>query len=145
MNYSKEYRHKRSQKKYAWKTRGIVGDIDKIFDIYWNTENCNQCGVKLEGNGTNKKCLDHCHKTGEFRKVLCHRCNKNVLSNKIYNTNKSGYHNLYYDTMGERGVYCKIFRAKKHLKVSKIKKNVLVAKFAYILFINWKLKRETKN
>ena len=71
--------------KYAWKMRGVVGDIDKIFDLYWNTENCQCCGIHLEGLGTNKKCLDHCHKTGEFRKIVCHMCNKNELSNKLYN------------------------------------------------------------
>ena len=32
MNYSKEYRHRRSQKKYAWKMRGVVGDLDELFD-----------------------------------------------------------------------------------------------------------------
>ncbi len=139
MNYSKEYRHRRSQKKYAWKMRGVVGDLDELFDLYWNTENCQCCGIHLEGLGTNKKCLDHCHKTGEFRKIVCHMCNKNELSNKLYNTNKSGYHNLYYDNYKDgRWIYCKIFRGKKYMKASVHKKNVLVAKFAYILLINWK-------
>ena len=45
--------------------------------MYINTTNCEECNIELiEGRyGNNKKCLDHCHKTGEFRNVLCQTCN----------------------------------------------------------------------
>jgi len=61
-----------------WKSRGVkCDDWDILYDKYINTTNCEQCDVELvEGNyGSNKKCLDHNHDTGEFRNVLCNLCN----------------------------------------------------------------------
>lgn len=50
---------------------------DEIYDIYISTDICDYCNVELvEGNyGSNKKCLDHNHITGEIRGILCHTCN----------------------------------------------------------------------
>ena len=56
-------------------------DWDIIYDIYISTDLCDYCNVKLvEGNyGSNKKCLDHNHKTGEIRGILCNTCNSNEV------------------------------------------------------------------
>jgi len=62
----------------AWKKIGVISDnFDELYEYYFNCWECENCGVELiEGRyGNNKRCLDHCHKTGEFRNVLCHRCN----------------------------------------------------------------------
>lgn len=40
---------------------------------------CNICGELLETS--RKKHIDHCHKTGDVRGLLCRNCNENV---KIY-------------------------------------------------------------
>ncbi len=61
-----------------WKYRGVISeDYDELYEMYINTTNCEECNVELiEGShGNNKRCLDHCHKTGKFRNVLCHTCN----------------------------------------------------------------------
>ena len=57
-----------------WKRRGLIyNDYDDLFEVYRKTLNCQHCNKefknKLERN------LDHCHKTGLFRKIVCHRCN----------------------------------------------------------------------
>ena len=61
-----------------WKSRAVIcDDWDKLYDRYINTNNCDNCDIELiEGNyGSNKKCLDHNHNTGEFRNILCNTCN----------------------------------------------------------------------
>tara|TARA_R110002012_G_C11316477_1_gene575256 strand:- start:44 stop:415 length:372 start_codon:yes stop_codon:yes gene_type:complete len=82
----KEYDKQRCQTKQykknnlisEWKRRGVINDdYDKLYDLYINTENCEECNIELvSGNvAKNRRCLDHCHKTGEFRNVLCNTCN----------------------------------------------------------------------
>ena len=44
-----------------WRQRGVIGDLDKLHEVYLNTTECNVCNKDLT---TNKKCLDHCHTTG---------------------------------------------------------------------------------
>ena len=140
MNYSKEYLVKRSKKKYQWKKRGLTDYTDELYDEYYNSTNCMSCGVKFEGLGAKKKCLDHCHKTGKYRKICCHTCNKCVLSNEIYNTNKSGYRNIYYERFGNRWIYCKTYRGKEYRKASRYKYKIFVWKFAILILLNWKEK-----
>lgn len=38
---------------------------------------CAICGTSECSSGA-ELCLDHCHKTGEFRGLLCHRCNTTI-------------------------------------------------------------------
>jgi hypothetical protein len=78
----KKYRESEAGKKSAriscWKQKGVKSDdYDMIYDEWKNTTKCEECGVELiEGNkGENKKVLDHDHKTGLFRSIICNRCN----------------------------------------------------------------------
>jgi len=55
-------------------------DYDEIYDYYINTEYCEneECKVRLTEDKIltpTTRCMDHCHKTGEFRFILCHKCN----------------------------------------------------------------------
>lgn len=80
-NYKREHNQTEQGMKIRtiakWKYRGVVGDLDEIYDIYISTDFCHYCHITLtEGNyGSNRKCLDHNHKTGEIRGILCHTCN----------------------------------------------------------------------
>lgn len=62
-----------------WKFKGVIHqNFDELYEKYINTEFCELCSVKLtEDKRTTHttRCLDHCHESGEFRNVVCHRCN----------------------------------------------------------------------
>jgi len=77
--YDKTEKGKRLQKIRVWKSSGVICEnFDNLYDYYINCKNCEACGVELtvdRYNTPTTRCLDHCHKTGEFRDVLCNLCN----------------------------------------------------------------------
>ena len=71
---------RKSRRISDWKRSGVKAPLDDwegLYEYYINVEKCEDCNIDLvRGNFTcNKKCLDHCHTTGEFRGVVCMRCN----------------------------------------------------------------------
>tara|TARA_R110000787_G_scaffold52614_1_gene123833 strand:+ start:83 stop:649 length:567 start_codon:yes stop_codon:yes gene_type:complete len=69
----------------SWRHLGVklpedYGDNWNIFyeEEYMKVVKCEECFRQLtedKKNTSTTKCLDHCHTTGEFRNILCHRCN----------------------------------------------------------------------
>ena len=57
----------------TWKRRGVVGDLDHLYELWINANKCENCSFVF--TDTKNKCLDHDHETGEFRKILCRNCN----------------------------------------------------------------------
>ena len=60
---------------YKWKTRGLVDDYDKVYQIYEYTLFCDECRCDLDQCTKSVKSMDHDHKTGLFRNILCRMCN----------------------------------------------------------------------
>ena len=59
----------------SWKRIGLItDDIDAIYERYLNSTNCECCGNQYKNK--RDKHMDHCHKTGKFRNVLCRNCNQ---------------------------------------------------------------------
>ena len=57
-----------------WKYKGVLyDDFDDLYETYIKTMNCGHCGKEFKN--TLDRHLDHCHKTGQFRKIVCQRCN----------------------------------------------------------------------
>ena len=77
--YSLTEKGKKNRKINRWKDHGLIGNYNEIYERYLNTENCDNCNVKLtinkKYNTKTTKCMDHNHITGEFRNILCHSCN----------------------------------------------------------------------
>jgi hypothetical protein len=78
VEYKKTEQYIKSRRISNWKRRKVkCDDWDNLYDKYINTTNCEECDVELVSGiyGSNKKCLDHDHVTGEFRNILCNTCN----------------------------------------------------------------------
>jgi len=80
--YQKQYRKNNKEKSdkssriAKWKSRGLITeDIDKIYERYLSTKECDNCGILLDEDEATKKCMDHSHTTGQFRNILCKVCN----------------------------------------------------------------------
>ena len=59
---------------YNWKKRGLIyDDYNALYEAYIKTSECQHC--KTEFTKNNKRCLDHDHTTGLFRKIICNQCN----------------------------------------------------------------------
>ena len=94
--YKKEYSKGKTFKINTWKGNGLIGDYDSIWKRYCETENCDLCNVKLtlESKITStRKSMEHCHETGEFRNITCHKCNMTRKGN--YKNNITGHKGIY--------------------------------------------------
>ena len=69
------YRNKKAQ----WKKWGVKWKDEKefksIYEEYTTQTHCEFCYTEFKPGGMDRKCLDHDHETGEFRFILCCRCN----------------------------------------------------------------------
>ena len=88
-NYTKSEKNKEAQKRYyetqngiksslknRWKSYGLnMENFEEIYKRYQDAIFCDICECVLQGNGRNRKCMDHDHDTGEFRNVVCNYCN----------------------------------------------------------------------
>lgn len=88
------YKNPEEKKKYMviwrWKSKGLIGDYDNIYDLWKNAKNCDYCNIELINGqkGLNRKCMEHNHTTGEFRGICCHKCNMNMFDVKCRSNNK---------------------------------------------------------
>ena len=82
MPYKDKLLNKRASIISHWKTNGM-NILDKehgweIYNLYKNTTHCDLCNIELG----ERRDLDHDHKTGEIRNVVCHKCNMWRIDNK---------------------------------------------------------------
>jgi len=67
---------KMTQCKANWKRRGLdMETFYYVYPIYLATTHCDRCQVFLEGKGSARKCMDHCHASRMYRNTICCSCN----------------------------------------------------------------------
>jgi len=79
---------------WNWKNRGLIlkeGQTYKdIYSYVMNIERCERCGINFDDEiHNNRRCMDHSHKIGYFRQVLCHKCNSGFDRQMTF-SNKTG-------------------------------------------------------
>ena len=135
MNPQQKYKQSpKGQKNRAynnWRIRGLnMEDFDNIYDIFVNTKYCDICKCSFENI---KKHMEHNHKTGEFRGVVCNMCNINMLDVKMKSNNISGHKNIFYYKSEKKWVYNKNFYGKSYRKRFKSKTDALCYKYIMLL------------
>lgn len=85
--------HKRITKN-SWKHKGMKfnEDFEYIYNKYITAINCELCNKEFKN--TRDRQLDHCHKTGDIRNIVCRSCNQKKTDNKIRTDNISGYKHI---------------------------------------------------
>jgi len=80
--YQQKYRKtpsgEKAFRKGSWKYIGLdMDNFEEVYQRYLDTTNCDKCNVLLTNGEHCKttKCMDHCHYTNKFRRVLCLSCN----------------------------------------------------------------------
>jgi hypothetical protein len=59
-----------------WKQSGVIHDnFDELYDLYISTFNCQNEKCAKPFKNTRDRCLDHDHEIGEFRLIVCQKCN----------------------------------------------------------------------
>ncbi len=97
-NYRQSEAGKKSARISGWKRWGVKSDdYDVLYEKWKSTTHCEACNVELiEGN--KGKLIDHDHKTGAFRNIVCNSCNiirgnqdRGVVrqTNEQYNENRN--------------------------------------------------------
>ena len=70
-----------------WKFQGLIAEnYDVIYERYLNTTHCDKCFCVLtfrEKITKTTRCMDHSHKTGLFRNILCISCNSKRRENNF--------------------------------------------------------------
>ena len=81
--YYKTEEGEKSRTICRWRYMGVINeDFDKLYDLYINTDKCMYCEKSFADSYY--RCLDHDHKTGLYRAVLCRSCNtKDILNPKL--------------------------------------------------------------
>ena len=67
-------KYHKTQTKCSWIKNGLIMDnFDEIYQEYIYQPNCELCGKTFETSQDRQ--MEHNHKTGEFRNIVCRRCN----------------------------------------------------------------------
>ena len=75
--------------KANWKRKGLIMDnFEEIYNEYIYATHCQLCNKQF--TNTKNRHMEHCHATGQFRNIVCNRCNQ-LKADRKHSINTSGY------------------------------------------------------
>jgi len=104
--YNKEYNKTEKRIKLNkisnWKTYGLIDsdndNYEKTYQRYIDTTNCDLCNIELtDGTNITAKHMEHDHKTGLFRNIVCPKCNNKIKVIETPCKSNTGIKNIYYN------------------------------------------------
>ena len=87
------YKNHKSRTKSSWRHNGLIWENEAEFNaIYERLIYATQCDLckKVFVKRCNRQ-MEHDHDTGEFRNIVCNKCNMLKADRKIQSDNTSGY------------------------------------------------------
>ena len=80
----------KSTTKNCWKRNGLIMDnFEEIYNKYIYATHCQLCNKQFEKSLDRQ--MEHNHETGEFRNIVCNKCNHKKADVKLQSNNTSGY------------------------------------------------------
>lgn len=143
--YMRRYRATPEGKKILvfadWKFHGLIGDFDAIYQRYITATHCELCGHLLtkDKKGGRQKHMDHNHETGEFRNIVCQKCNHQKLDRKRNSNNTTGHKGISFVKKKKLWKYRKQHNGKTFQVMRKNKIELLCFKFAYLILFNHRI------
>jgi len=73
-----------------WARQGLnLYNFEEIYNKYIYATHCQLCNKQFATQ--RERYMEHCHKTGEFRNIVCNSCNQKKTDVKLQSNNTSGY------------------------------------------------------
>jgi len=112
----------------GWIKQGMIDPFNDnwktLYNIYINTKKCYICDFEFSKKKfRSKKCLEHNHKTGFVRGIVCSRCNTKIAFAERPCKNNTGIRSLYYQYFKTNDEYLFVYQ-KARPKIYKKFKNV---------------------
>ena len=87
-------KYHKSKTKLSWKSKGLIMDnFEEIYNNYIYATHCELCNKQFKSS--RERHMEHDHQTGEFRNIVCCKCNQLKADKKINSNNTSGYSNIH--------------------------------------------------
>jgi len=122
------YKYHKKWTKFSWKKQGMIFNNEEF--KYWYNEyiyetHCRLDKCKKPFKSSRDRQLDHNHKTGEIRDIICRKCNQKKKDKKTRKDNTSGYNgiNKHIDKCCKQG-FIWMFQANINGKRKCIKKSI---------------------
>ena len=125
------YKRYKYFKRKSWERIGLkTDDFESLYQKYIYCKECELCG-KVFDKPIDRQ-MDHCHLTGEFRNIICKKCNSRKSDNKP-RSNTSGEKLIYKAKekpgqckQGFRWEFCITMDGKKKTLKKSIHKDVVI-------------------